>query len=161
MQWSCGFYQYREWLMTESMRLRCVCECESVLAPYRGPCRRPEASGSRACSCKQHLGSSPSLVWWCHSWAPLLESLDCFRCLGSRSSGSGGKNKVTQETGRTQRPEMCQCYLDLSPGWGFSLIIGSSEHGRSFEKTISTLTGNPKSNFTPSAGHQFPALPEY
>lgn len=26
-------------------------------------------------------------------------------------------------------------------------------------ETISALAGNPESNFTPSAGHQFPALP--
>lgn len=73
--------------------LRCV------FAPYRGPCRQHEAAENRACSCKQHPVSSPSLGWWCHSSAPLLESLDCFHCLGSHSLGSGVQIREKRRVG--------------------------------------------------------------
>lgn len=123
----------------------CVYGYECMFVPYRGPCRQHAAVENRACSCKQHLGSSPSLGWWCHSWAPLLVSLDCFHCLGSHSSGSGlcrwgrrGENKrekSQKEIKEQRKRQEVSCYcLDMGPAWGFALIRVSLEHGRSFEK---------------------------
>lgn len=121
-----------------------------VFAPYRGPCRQHVAAENRACSCKQHPVSSPSLGWWCHSSAPLLESLDCFHCLGSHSLGSANKGKEKSGWGdeiskkrktweQSKKLEVSCYWLDFGPAWSFALIRVSSEHGRSFEKPFPLL----------------------
>lgn len=135
----------------------CICECldclcvrlcvhkyKRMFVPYQGPCRQLVAAENRACSCKLHLVSSPSLGWWCRSSAPSLESLDCFHCLDSHSSRSGLHKWEEQERKREKSVKEIEeqgkrlgvsCYcLDMGPAWGFAHTRISLEHSRSFEK---------------------------